>query len=136
VDISVTSTHRLPGERVDMQLFQRAWDECVELQQQPKSLWLSRTVAMLACVERYEITASVGDKLIGGVIVGPDDDCHVGRCYSVFAQYVLPEYRLQGVSPKLMRAALRIARSTGSPTFAYTHRQGPWRYETTYRSMQ
>ena len=54
---------------------------------------------------------------------------------SVFAQYVLPEFRHQGVSARMMREALRIAKKSGVPVLAFTHRKGPWRYETIYRKV-
>jgi GNAT superfamily N-acetyltransferase len=54
---------------------------------------------------------------------------------SVFTQYVLPGYREQSVSLKLMRAAIRIARDSGSKVLAYTHRKGDWRYETIYKEL-
>jgi GNAT superfamily N-acetyltransferase len=77
-----------------------------------------------------------GEKVVGGLCLAPDPwDVHVGPCLSVFAQYVLPEFRLQGVSARLMREALRIAKKSGVPALAFTHRKGPWRYETIYRKV-
>lgn len=117
-------------------MFLRSWDECIELQQQPKVLWLERTVAVMASISRWEITAHAGSAVVGAIIVGHDDDVHVGPCLSVFAQYVLPEFRLQGASQRMMSTAVRIARQSGANTFAYTHRLGPWRYETIYRRLK
>lgn len=113
----------------------RSWDECVELQCTPRELWTGRTLLALGQNERYEIAALHGQEIVGGLVLLREIDVHVGDCMSVVAQYVLPEYRLQGISPRLMRGAIRIAREAGAPTIAFTHRKGPWRYETIYRRI-
>lgn len=135
--IEVTTTSRHPDEPVQSwSLFQRAWDECVELQCTSKDLWAGRTLIALEQLERYEIIAHSEHGIqLGGLVVAREIDVHVGDCMSVIAQYVMPEHRLFGISPRLMRAAIRIAREVGAPTLAYTHRKGPWRYETTYRRI-
>lgn len=134
--VKVSKTSRLPGEPVQaLDLFTRAWDECIELQCNPKDVWVGRALLSLADQHRWELIAFDGAECLGGIVVVQELDIHVGQCLSVVAQYVLPEHRLTGVSPQLMRGAMRIAREAGAPTFAFTHRKGPWRYETIYRSL-
>lgn len=126
------------GEPVNnVSLFQHAWDECIELQVRPKDVWVSQTIATLSQMERYEIAVMNSDGTpLGACTLAKDPwDAHVGPCWAVFAQYVVPEARLQGVSGKLMREALRIARANAATVLAFTHRQGPWRYETIYRKI-
>lgn len=135
---AVTTTSRSPGEPVQSWfLFQRAWDECKELQCTSRDLWAGRALISLEQLDRYEIIAhGVGGIQLGGLVLTQELDIHVGPCMSVVAQYVMPEHRLHGVSPRLMRAAIRIAREADVPTIAFTHRKGPWRYETIYRSLR
>ena len=134
---SLFEKFRLHGEPVqNFEFFSRAWDECAELQCTPKQDWIGRNLLSLQALDRYEIAIVRQGEFIGGLILAEDFwDVHVGPCMSVFAQYVLPEYRNTGVSAACMRAALRIARKAGAPTLAFTHRKGPWRYETVYRSL-
>ena len=136
--IHVLVTSRCKGEAVqNLESFQRAYDECIELRQQSKEVWLGRALLALQGMDRWEIAAFTDESFAGGLVLAHDPwDVHVGPCMSVFAQYVLPEYRLQGISPRMMREAIRIARSSGCSTLAYTHREGPWRYATHYRSIQ
>lgn len=134
--LKLLTTFRNGGEAVqNLQLFSRAWDECVELQSTSRQDWIGRTLLSLQRLDRYEVAAHNGEFTVGGIILAQDLDVHVGPCISVFAQYVLPEFRLQGVSPRLMREAVRLARMGGSPVLAYTHREGPWRYQTVYRRL-
>lgn len=117
-------------------LFQRAWDECIELQLQDKETWAGRAVLALQSLDRWEIGVFNGCMIVGAVCVARDTtDPHVGECLSVFAQYVVPEHRNKGVSLRLMRAAVAIARANGYKCLAYTHRLGDWRYETVYRKI-
>jgi len=117
-------------------LFQRAWDECIELQLQDKETWASRAVLALQSLDRWEIGVFNGCTIVGAVCVARDTtDPHVGECLSVFAQYVVPEHRNKGVSLRLMRAAVAIAKVNGYKCLAYTHRLGDWRYETVYRKI-
>lgn len=98
---------------------------------------MGRALLALQEMDRYEIAAFIDGEVVGALVLAFDPwDVHVGPCMSVFAQYVLPEHRLSGVSPRLMREALRIAKRVGVSTLAYTHRVGPWRYETSYRSIK
>ena len=129
---------RKRGDAVQsLELFTRAYDECVEFQQQSKDEWVGRALLSLQEMDRFEIGAFHGAKTVGGVVLAQDPwDAHVGPCMSVFAQYVLPEYRNQGISPRFMREVLRIAKSSDVSTLAYTHREGPWRYSTLYRSIK
>lgn len=133
----IVSTYRLPGEAVqNLEFFVRAWDECIELQQQQRDTWVGKAILSLQGMARWELAAFCGVEFAGGLVLAHDPwDVHVGPCMSVFAQYVLPEHRLKGASPRLMREAIRIARKEGVTTFAYTHRAGAWRYSTLYRSL-
>lgn len=135
--VTVLTTHRKAGQAVQSyDLFCRAWDECEELQMQSKDTWASRAVLSLQSIDRWEIGYFIGDELVGALCVADDQhDPHVYDCMSVFAQYVVPEHRGGTVSPRLMRAALQIARINGYHCFAYTHRVGAWRYTTTYKRI-
>lgn len=128
---------RFPNEPVqNTGMFAQAWFECEELQERPMSQWMGSAILAMSTLDRWEIAAFCGDTLIGGAIVAPDPwDTHVGPCVSVFTQYVLPEYRNKAVSAGLMHEAERIAKYLGSKVLAYTHRRGPWRYETVYRRI-
>lgn len=136
--IQFGDTHRSKGEAVqNFELFSRAWDECVELQQQSKSEWLGRSILSLQELDRHELFAYADGRVVGGIVLANDPwDSHVGPCVSVFAQYVLPEYRLQNISPTLMRMATRLAKESGASTLAHTHRIGAWRYSTFYRRLR
>lgn len=136
-ELHLISTYRKGGEAVqNLEMFQRAWDECAELQCTDKQTWVQETLWTLQKLDRYEIGVHNGDKVVGGVHLAWDFDVHVHRCLSVFAQYVLPEYRLRGVSPRLMREAIRLAREARAPVLAFTHRKGPWQYSTIYRRVK
>lgn len=128
---------RLPGEAVqNVTLFQRAWDECAELQVRSQLVWVGDAILALSALERYEVAVMLDGLPIGAAVLANDPwDAHVGPCMSVFAQYVLPEYRNRGLSLALMRECIRIAREGGAGVLAYTHRVAPWRYETTYRRL-
>jgi GNAT superfamily N-acetyltransferase len=130
--------HRQPGEPVqNLALFERAWDECIELQVSPKEVWVGRSLIALSALERFEVAAVHGSEVVGAIVLARDPwDVHVGPCMSVFAQYVLPEYRNAGVSPRMMREALRIARDSRVDVLAFTHRKAPWRYQTIYRRIK
>lgn len=134
----IVRTTRLPGEAVQsLDLFTRAWAECVELQVRDREAWLGASLLALQGLKRYEIAALHDGECVGGIVLAHDPwDVHVGPCLSVFAQYVLPEYRLRGISPRLMRESIRIAKEVDAPILAYTHRVGPWRYQTVYRSIK
>lgn len=118
-------------------LFARAWDEFPELQVAPKEEWAGRNLLALQGLDRWEIGVCIEDEVVGGICLADDPwDVHVGPCMSVFAQYVLPEYRHLGVSAALMREAVRIARASPHKVLAFTHRLGDWRYETIYRRIK
>lgn len=136
---SVLTISRLPDEPVqNFEMFTRAWDECEELQSQTKDEWIGRSLLSLQGLVRYEIgVLDNSGRVLGGIVLAQDPwDAHVGPCMSVFAQYVLPEFRNRGISPRLMREAIRVARKDGAQTLAFTHRKGPWRYETLYRRIK
>ena len=117
-------------------LFYRAWDEFLELQVLDKETWVANTLSRLSLLPwRFEIGMHNGDQAVGGIILGPDEDIHVGPCLSVYAQYVLPEYRNRGTSLRCMRLAEQAAITYGYTVLAYTHRVRDWRYETIYRRL-
>ena len=134
---SILVTSRNPGEPVqNLDLFTRAWGECIELQVSACDEWVGRSLLSLQGLRRYEIAAVVDCRVVGGIVVADDPwDAHVGPCMSVFAQYVMPDFRLRGISPRLMREALRIAKRSEYSVLAFTHRKAPWRYETIYRKV-
>ena len=107
----------------------------MELQCQPRDEWVDRTLHVLSSFARYEVAVLWDGVVVGGVVVADDDDIHVGPCVSVFAQYVLPGCRNRGASLACMREAIRLAKELGASVLAYTHRIGPWRYETIYRRI-
>ena len=131
------TSYRNKGEAVQApELFTRAWDECIELQVMDKEAWVANTLSRLAQFDwRFEIGMHNGTHTVGGIILAADEDIHVGPCLSVFAQYVLPEYRNRGVSMRCMRLAEQAAKDLGYKVLAYTHRMGDWRYSTTYRRL-
>ena len=136
-DLKFFSSRRDKHEAVQApELFIRAWDECLELQVVDKETWIASSLSRLALLPwRFEIGMHNGAHTVGGVILGPDEDIHVGPCLSVYAQYVLPEYRNRGTSLHCMRLAERIAKMLGYKVLAYTHRVKDWRYETIYRRL-
>ena len=127
--------HRLKGEPVqNVELFRMAWHEFPELKVQDEHVWLSNSLYTMSELDRFEIAITAGDRTIGAAIVADDPwDPHVGPCMSVFAQYVMPEYRNRGVSRLIMREALTLAREYNAGVLAYTHRLGPWKYATIYK---
>lgn len=93
-------------------------------------------MANLSALDRYEVGVVLDNTPVGGILLVQDDDWHVGRCLAVVSQYVLPEHRHTGVSRACMRYTVNIAKELQYPTLAYSHRKGPWRYETIYRRIQ
>lgn len=117
-------------------LYSIAWGEFIELQVMDKDTWLKNLRATIESSPRWEISATVDGKVVGGIILVNDDDVHVGPCLSVVAQYVLPEYRHRGISLHCMRIAMRTAKVFNHKVLAYSHRLGDWRYETIYRRVK
>lgn len=136
-DFNFICTYREALEAVQApELFERAWSEFIELQVVDKETWVSSALHRLTLFDwRYEIGMHNGVHTVGGIVLAPDEDIHVGPCLSVFAQYVMPEYRNRGVSLRCMRLAERAAIQLGYTTLAYTHRMGDWRYQTIYRRL-
>jgi GNAT superfamily N-acetyltransferase len=127
-----------PTPTYQFDLYMQAWQECVELQMQPQGTWVANTMANLMDAPRWVIGMFDNGVPVGGVVLSPDTDVHVGPCMSVIAQYVLPEYRNKAISMRCMREAIRITKNQYAPynrCLAYTHRLGDWRYITTYRSL-
>lgn len=119
----------------DRNLFEVAWEECSELQIQPKIDWVDNSLEYLFNVDLYRFTVYDGDKIVGGLLLCDDLDLHVGRCLSVTFQYVLPEYRNKMLGFKLMKLALDLSLNLNYRVMAYTHRLGPWTYVTKYREI-
>ena len=117
----------------DITLFTRAWDECSELQVQPKENWVADSIEYLESLTLYRLVIRDGGSVVGGLLLVEDDDVHVGRCLSVAYHYVLPEYRNKYLGFKLLKLALAIARNNNFKVLAYTHRVAPWTYITRYR---
>lgn len=117
-------------------LFECAWDEFPELRVRGKDEWLRDVIPRLSRMDRYEVALFDGPEVVGGMVLGHDDgDPHVGPCFAVFTQYILPAYRNSGVCLQFMRFAHHVARLEGAEILAYTHRTGPWKYATTYRRV-
>lgn len=130
-------TFRDAGDDIqNLELFATAWDECIELQVRDKDEWLDKTLRTLSRLDRFEIGLFDGARCVGGVVLAQDNDIHIGECLSVYAQYVLPEYRNKGVSSRCMRECIRIAKELSWTHLAYTHRLGDWRYETVYKAIK
>lgn len=137
MDFKLILDYRVKGQPVqNYEMFARAWDECIELQQSPKDEWVGRSILTMQELYRYELGAIVDGQTVGGMVLALDPwDPHVGDCMSIFTQYVLPEFRNKRISAKFMRKAIEIAKTDGMHTLAYTHRKGPWRYETIYKRI-
>ncbi|HVH93240.1 MAG TPA: GNAT family N-acetyltransferase [Candidatus Acidoferrum sp.] len=137
MDSVLVTSQRQIGEPVqNLAMFARAWDECIELQVTSKEEWVGRALLSLQSLARTEVAVIAHSEVVGGLVIAHDPwDAHVGPCISVFAQYVLPEFRHTGVSNRCMREAVRIARASGAKVLAFTHRKGPWRYSTIYRRI-
>ena len=118
------------------ELYSMAWDEFIELQVMDKETWLQNLHNTIEACPRWEVSASIDGKVVGGIILTNDDDVHVGPCLSVVAQYVLPEYRHRSISLHCMRIAMRTAKAFNHKVLAYSHRLGDWRYETIYRRVK
>ena len=116
-------------------LFESAWDEFIELGVVDKIAWVGNALAMHMTVPRYDIGVFVQDKVVGGLCLAADDDPHVGTCLTVISNYVLPEYRGL-VGARCFRECLRVAKRSGYPVLAYTHRLKDWEYKTIYRKLK
>lgn len=117
----------------DLTLFTAAWEECSELQMQPKENWVADSIEYLESLTLTRLVIRDNGKVIGGLLLAEDDDVHVGRCLAVMYHYVLPEYRNNQLGFKLLKLALAIARNNNYDVLAYTHRVAPWTYITRYR---
>lgn len=116
--------------------FSTAWDECIELQCNPKAEWMGIAISSLQEHPRVFIGVLGDTELLGGLyLLREENDPHVGACMSIAFQYVLPEYRNLGVSRRLITRALQLTRKNNCSVLAYTHRKGDWKYETVYRRV-
>lgn len=138
-EIIIKTLYRHQNEPVqNLKLFECAWDEFPELQTTDKITWTGNSLLMMQGLDRYEVGVftPTGD-VVGAAIIAPDIwDAHVGPCISVFAQYILPEFRNRGISLKLMREAIRITKESNYTVLAFTHRVGDYRYETVYKEIK
>lgn len=122
--------HTLP------ELYSSAWDECIESHIMDKTAWTERAVQSVQDVARYELTAEIGGRVVGAMVIALEgNDPHVGECATVMYNYVLPEYRNIGIAKHFLRAAVALTKSAGMPVLAYTHRVGAGKYLTTYRNI-
>jgi len=118
------------------ELFPVAWEECIESHGMNKEAWTTSALNMIENVPRYEMGFYVDGKPVGGITLTIDHDPHVGECLCVMSQYVLPEYRNNGISLRCMRECIKLAKRLGHDMLAYTHRQRDWVYTTTYRKIK
>ena len=71
--IHVLVTSRCKGEAVqNLESFQRAYDECIELRQQSKEVWLGRALLALQGMDRWEIAAFTDESFAGGLVLAHD----------------------------------------------------------------
>lgn len=120
----------------NVQLFRKAWAEFEELQVQSEEIWVGRALYALSALSRFELAVFDGFEVIGAAVLAMDmHDAHVGPCMSVYAQYVLPDYRNKGVSRSMMRKAYQITADSEAQILVYSHREGPWKYSNTYRRV-
>jgi hypothetical protein len=125
------------GEPVMEPLFYGlAWEEFPELQLQSKDDYVSNTLEYIKSLPRTEIYYLRHGRIVGGIITTLEHDVHVGECLSVITQYILPDYRFNGISWSFMRMIRNRCKKEGVPVMAWTHRTGDYEYKTTYRRMK
>lgn len=116
-------------------LYIEAWNELEELQCTPRDTWVGSTITTMSSIDRYEIGVLLNGVVVSGCTLVLDDDPHVGKCLAVHANYTLKDHRNKSFGTAVFRVALRIARESGVPVLAWTHRSGPWTYKTHYRRV-
>lgn len=111
-----------------------AWAECTELR------WagsaedaVQRFCTSVEAHNRVELVAYNDGRLVGGCVLVPDEDQHVGSCLTVMWHYVIPGMRHSAIGRRFMRLAVSCAKAGDFPVLAYSHRIGEGRYEITYR---
>lgn len=115
-------------------LLAMAWHELEELQCRSLADYLDDSLAASSALERFEAIAWDGGEIVGFAMYVEDLDVHVGRCLSIGHHYVLPSHRQRGCAKHFMRWHNMLAAALRIDVCAWTHRKGPWRYSTTYRS--
>lgn len=116
------------------ELFSEAWDECIELQCNPKLAWMNTVMQGITHSDRTEIKIYEGNEILGGAVFALEPcDPHVGRCMYIVFQYVRRKYRNQGISKSIYKELLLEAKRYDCTTIAFTHREGDWKYLTTYK---
>ena len=131
----IFAVHPLPAGTPEIgstALFKAAWDECVELRCTPFPVWHENYRRTWEGVDRYCLDAYDGECLVARAIVVKDRDIHVGECFAVHTQYVLPAYRNRGIARRFLRSAMRITSLHGASVLAYSHRQRSWCYTIEY----
>lgn len=114
-------------------LFEDAWENHIECQGIGKLNWATSQREYITDMDRFELLAFDGDKLVGAMVLAFDEDeVHVGRCCYVAFAYMLPAYRGGNAGAWFYRTALRITKNCGYPVLAYTHRVRDWEYLVRY----
>lgn len=123
------------GALVHTQFYGNAWEEFVELQSQPKEVYVANVIEYLQSLNRIEIYSYMHGSPIGAAVLTTEIDYHVGKCVSVVTQYVLPRYRGSGFSFEIMRRARKECKAQGIGMLAWSHRVKDFEYKTVYRSV-
>lgn len=113
-------------------LLESAWDECEELQVNPKEEYIFSQRLYWRQLDAWEVIYTRGEEMLGALGVTQDYDIHCGDIASIVSFYVLPEHRKGGIGGKLFREAVRIAKENNFKILGYTHRVKPWTYLTRY----
>ena len=110
-----------------------AWHSQHELQMQPRAVFVQRLLD--SCEENVRVELLLVDDgiSVGGAVITPDHDLHVGKCLSVQWLYVEPEYRNCGFARVVLRLLRSLATKAGYPCVAYTHRLAEGHYTIRYR---
>ena len=114
-----------------------AGSECQELQMRPQRDFAVSVLQSFQPHDRLELVAtdSAGRAVGALVCVLELADPHVGVCLSALFHFVLPKYRGRGLAGAFLRGMVREARARDIPCIAYSHRTGPWSYNTKYRKV-
>lgn len=94
----------------------------------------TRMIEATEQLDRHEVLAVLGGRLIGFACIADDVDMHVGRCLTLQWQYVVPEYR-GIIGAKFLRLLVQLGRQLGYRTIAYSHRINQGHYAIKYRSI-
>lgn len=113
-------------------LLESAWDECEELQVNPKEEYIFSQRLYWRQLDAWEVIYTRGEEMLGALGVTQDYDIHCGDIASIVSFYVLPEHRKGGIGGKLFREAIRIAKENNFKILGFTHRVKPWVYQTRY----